>query len=107
MIDEPEPMAYIARKACGCFVFAGVDTPAAIQSRDQALVSARTEMAARVRLESQLGQAHEEIARLTEGLHLARRKLSIRGARKVIDAAIGKEDGQAPIQNRQSQNQNP
>lgn len=23
----PEPMAYIARKACGCFVWAGVDVP--------------------------------------------------------------------------------
>lgn len=28
-VIEPEPMAYIARKACGCFVFAGVDTPSA------------------------------------------------------------------------------
>lgn len=27
MNEEPEPMAYIARKACGCFVFAGVDMP--------------------------------------------------------------------------------
>lgn len=24
---DPEPMAYIARKACGCFVWAGVDVP--------------------------------------------------------------------------------
>jgi hypothetical protein len=24
---EPEPMTYIARKDCGCIVFAGVDTP--------------------------------------------------------------------------------
>lgn len=27
MSDEPEPLAYIARKACGCFVYAGVDIP--------------------------------------------------------------------------------
>lgn len=26
MSEEPEPLAYIARKPCGCFVFAGVDT---------------------------------------------------------------------------------
>jgi len=25
--EEPEPMAYIARKACGCFAYAGVDIP--------------------------------------------------------------------------------
>jgi len=25
---DAEPMAYIARKACGCFVWAGVDEPA-------------------------------------------------------------------------------
>lgn len=25
---DAEPMAYIARKACGCFVWAGVDVPA-------------------------------------------------------------------------------
>jgi len=29
MSEESEPMAYIARKPCGCFVFAGVDTPSA------------------------------------------------------------------------------
>lgn len=27
-MSEPEPMAYIARKPCGCFVWASVDTPA-------------------------------------------------------------------------------
>lgn len=27
MSEQPEPMAYIARKPCGCFVFAGVDLP--------------------------------------------------------------------------------
>ena len=67
------------------------DRAAAVQARDQALAAARAEMAARVRLESQLSQAHEEIARLEEVLRQARRKVSIRGARKVIDAAIGKE----------------
>ena len=59
--------------------------------RDQALARARAELAARVTLESQLGQAHEEIARLEEVLRAARGRMSIRGARKLIDAAIGKE----------------
>jgi len=26
-MGQPEPMSYIARKSCGCFVWAGVDTP--------------------------------------------------------------------------------
>lgn len=29
MSDETEPLAYIARKSCGCFIYAGIDTPTA------------------------------------------------------------------------------
>lgn len=69
------------------------DLATAIQSRDQARSAEAAERDKRTALESQLGAAYEEITRLTEALRQVRRKLSIRGARKVVDQAIGKEQG--------------
>lgn len=69
------------------------DLAAALQSRDQALRSADAANAAAATRESVLGAAYEEITRLTEVLQQVRRMKTIIGARKIVDQAIGKEQG--------------
>lgn len=44
-------------------------------------------------LESQLGAAYAEIARLTEALKHAARMFTIKGARRIVADALGKEGG--------------
>ena len=54
-------------------------------------LKAAVDDAAPTALESQLGSAHEEIARLEAGLRHAARMFTIKGARRVIEDTLGSE----------------
>jgi hypothetical protein len=64
----------------------------AIRSRDQALRAAEAANAAATPRESQLGQAHAEIARLEESLVYVGKAINIRSARKRIAAALAEKE---------------
>lgn len=62
---------------------------AAVQARDQALRAEAAERAKRQQVESQLGTALAEVARLEAALRKAAHMKTIKGARRIVEDTLG------------------